>query len=78
MARQLTITLEDHEAETLEREAARLGRPSTDFALEVVRQELARLGAFEISGPFARSRPGAGSFDCIARVLDELEGPEWK
>jgi hypothetical protein len=78
MGRQLTITLDDDLAEKLEQEAARRGSPSADFAAEVVRHELERLGAFEITGPFARSRPGVDSFDCIARVLDELEGPEWK
>jgi hypothetical protein len=78
MTRQLTITLDDDVAEKLEREAERLGRPVVDFASEVVRQELARMASFEISGPFARSRPGVGSLDCTARVLEELEGPEWK
>ncbi|HEX8616781.1 MAG TPA: ribbon-helix-helix domain-containing protein [Thermoanaerobaculia bacterium] len=78
MGHQLTITLDDDVAEKLDREAARQGRPAADFASQVIRHELERLGTVEITGPFARSRPGAGSFDCIARVLDEVEGPEWK
>ncbi|HYK04185.1 MAG TPA: ribbon-helix-helix domain-containing protein [Thermoanaerobaculia bacterium] len=78
MGRQVTITLDDEMAEKLDREAARRGRPAADFASQMIRHELERLDTFEITGPFARSRPGAGSFDCIARVLDELEGPEWK
>jgi len=78
MARQVTITLDDDVAEKLEREAARRGRASADFASQVFRSGLESLGSFEITGPFARSRPGTPGLDSIAQVLDELEGPEWK
>ncbi len=79
MGRQVTITLDDDLAEKLDREAARRGSDSAaDLATQVIRRELERIGTFEITGPFARSRPGAGSFDSISRVLEEIEGPEWK
>lgn len=78
MARQFTITLDDDVAERLDEEAARQDKPSAEILSEAVRLALGRIEAFEINGPFASSKPGAGSFDCIGRVLDELEGPEWK
>ena len=74
MARTLTLD-EDVEAK-LELEAQKTGTDPQQLANEVLRRELKE--PFEIRGPFATSIPGAGSFDCIARVLDELEGPEWK
>jgi hypothetical protein len=78
MARQLTITLDEETAERLETEARRREQALDELASQFLRNEVERLDAFELRGPFARSRPGVGSFDCIARVLDELEGPEWK
>lgn len=78
MARQLTITLDDETAERLEAEARRREQALDEFASQFLRNGAERLEGFELRGPFATSRPGAGSFDCIARVLDEVEGPEWK
>jgi hypothetical protein len=71
-----TITLDDDVAARLNAEAQKTGTDLQQLANDVLRRELTE--PFEIRGPFARSIPGAGSFDCIARVLDEIEGPEWK
>ena len=88
MTRRVTITLDDDVAEKLEAETRRRGT-SVDAAVnEAVRkivddtpaspESLDSSTIVAITGPFARSRPGVGSFDCVARVLDEVEGPEWK
>ena len=76
MAGELTIKLDEELAAKVQREAERTGT-----APEEVLKDAARRGfrePFEIKGPFATSRPGVGSFDCISRLLEEVEGPEWK
>jgi predicted transcriptional regulator len=80
MTRQVTITLDDDVAARLEREALRAGRTADEIVNEAVRVRLPQVEE-RPARPFvvrARSmgvRPGV-NFDCIGRLLDELDEEE--
>ena len=74
-----TILLDDDVATRLNAEAQKTGADPQQLANEVLRRELETSSepSFQITGPFARSRPGF-SFDNIEKLLDEVETPTRK
>lgn len=81
MARQVTITLDDDVAEKLEREARRIGTTADEIANLALRRNL-RDSQVQ-PAPFIVRPRHMGSLtgldvDCTERLLNEIEGPNWK
>ena len=76
-----TITLDDDVAERLDREAQRTGASPQEIVNTTLRSSLKDLdikpAPFKIRPRHMGWIPGL-NFDCTERLLDEIEGPDWK
>jgi hypothetical protein len=77
-----TLTLDDDVAAKLKAEARKSGRPFRQVVNDSLRRGLLVKRDAQAAGPFKIEprdlgglRPGI-SLDCIARLLDEVEGPD--
>lgn len=81
MARQTTITLDDDVAEKLEREALRTGTTNEEIANATLRKSLrpseVKAAPFTIHPRHMGKLTGL-NLDCMERLLNEIEGPNWK
>jgi hypothetical protein len=81
MARQVTITLDDDVAEKLDREARRIGATPDEIANLALRRNLrdseVKAAPFTVRPRHMGSWTGL-NLDCTERLLNEVEGPNWK
>ncbi|HEX9407796.1 MAG TPA: hypothetical protein VF975_10805 [Thermoanaerobaculia bacterium] len=82
MAKRTTVTLDDDVAAKLDSESRRTGAPFRQVLNEAVRRGLqpktvGQKKRFKVRSRNLGARPDL-NFDCISRLLDEIEGPGWK
>ncbi|MDP9192168.1 MAG: ribbon-helix-helix domain-containing protein [Acidobacteriota bacterium] len=81
MTRQKTITLDEDVAEKLDREARRAGTTNEEIANAALRRTLrqseVKAAPFTIHPRHMGKLTGL-NLDCMERLLNEIEGPNWK